>query len=110
MRTKAPRDLLADDVRNAAKTSIPQAQGESLQDASIPGASVALTHAERAIVCLVLLGHTNKEIARQLCKSDETVKRQLSSLMRRLGVRNRTELAHWISSSGAAALLLRESR
>ncbi|VTU32458.1 helix-turn-helix transcriptional regulator [Variovorax sp. PBL-E5] len=57
----------------------------------------ALTPAEHAITGWVLQGKTNKEIGRLLCKSAETVKRQLALLMRRVGVRNRTELAHLLS-------------
>jgi DNA-binding CsgD family transcriptional regulator len=77
---------------------------------SSPLPVLVLTPAERAVVLLLLQGKTNKEIGKELGKSGETVKRQLGTLMKRARVRNRTELAHWISSSGAAALLLQESR
>ena len=60
--------------------------------------ALVLTPAERAIADLLLQGWTNKEIARQLGKSVETVKSQLKVLMRRSRARNRTELAHLVSS------------
>lgn len=60
--------------------------------------ALVLTPAERAIANLLVQGWTNKEIARQLGKSDETIKCQLRALMRRASARNRTELAHRVSS------------
>lgn len=51
-----------------------------------------LTPVEEAVVSLLLEGKSNKEIAKALHKSDQTVKRQLSDLMRKFEVRNRTEL------------------
>ncbi|MGK6307524.1 response regulator transcription factor [Variovorax sp. DT-64] len=47
-----------------------------------------MTPAERAIVNLLVQGWTNKEIGRQLGKSDQTIKGQLKALMRRASVRN----------------------
>ncbi len=41
------------------------------------------------------LGRTNDEIAGELYISISTVKAHLASLMRKLGVRNRVELAMW---------------
>jgi DNA-binding NarL/FixJ family response regulator len=87
MKTKTSEDVLARGVRHAFD------------------AAFTLTPAERAIAGLLLQGRTNKEIGRELGKSDQTVKRQLSILMKRLQVRNRTELAHRILSSGALANL-----
>lgn len=40
-------------------------------------------------------GHANKHIARELCRSEYTVRNQLSSLYRKIGARNRTQAAHW---------------
>lgn len=58
-----------------------------------PGASLAmLTPAERVVAQRVMEGLSNKEIARELGKATGTVKNQLVSIFRKLGVRNRIRL------------------
>ena len=52
-----------------------------------------LTPAQQAIASRVAQGLTTKQIAKILGKSDQTVKEQLSQMMRKAGVRTRTELA-----------------
>jgi DNA-binding CsgD family transcriptional regulator len=105
-------------------SSTMEAQGRALQQMVMPHLHAALSRvyqarpsaaspaetrvptlapAERAIVDLLLQGKTNKEIGKQLGKSAETIKHRLSLLMRRLNVRNRTELAHLISWSETAS-------
>ncbi|MGJ7491665.1 helix-turn-helix transcriptional regulator [Variovorax sp. ZT4R33] len=59
--------------------------------------AIRLAPVEEAIVALLRQGKTNKEIGRQLGKSDETVKHRLANLIRRLKVKNRTELVDLIS-------------
>ena len=86
---------------HAALSRVYQARLEEAPPRATP--ALALAPTERAIVELLLQGKTNKEIGRQLGKSAETVKHRLSLLMRRLHVRNRTELAQLISWSGAAS-------
>jgi DNA-binding CsgD family transcriptional regulator len=54
---------------------------------------IRLSHREKEVVDLMLLGMTNKEIARHLYLSPETVKTHASNLFRKLGARNRTEAA-----------------
>ena len=51
------------------------------------------TRAQQAIASHVTQGLTTKQIAKTLGKSDQTVKEQLSQMMRKAGVRTRTELA-----------------
>lgn len=53
---------------------------------------VKLSPAEAAVVAQVSRGLTNKEIARELGKSPATVKSQLVSVYRKLGVRSRIRL------------------
>jgi DNA-binding CsgD family transcriptional regulator len=57
------------------------------------------TRAESAVAELLRRGMTNKEIARQLGKSDQTVKNQVAKLLRKLGARNRTELVSLLGGS-----------
>ncbi|WP_102797994.1 response regulator transcription factor [Bowmanella denitrificans] len=49
-----------------------------------------LTDAERKILRLMAAGCSNKEIAEALFKSEGTIKNQVSSLLAKLGVRDRT--------------------
>jgi two-component system nitrate/nitrite response regulator NarL len=51
-----------------------------------------LTPRQREIVAALLDGCSNKAIAQRLGVSDQTIKNQLSTLYRKLGVANRLEL------------------
>jgi DNA-binding NarL/FixJ family response regulator len=59
--------------------------------ASIRGAK-RLTESERAVVALVLEGHSNSEIARVRGTSARTVANQISAIYRKLAVKSRREL------------------
>ncbi|MDQ8205447.1 response regulator transcription factor [Pelagicoccus sp. SDUM812003] len=52
-----------------------------------------LTEREREVLESLIRGRSNKEIARSLCISDETVKSHMKTLYSKLGVRDRTEAA-----------------
>ena len=52
-----------------------------------------LSFRERQIVLLVREAKANKEIAAQLCLTEGTIKEYLLHVFRKLGVKNRTELA-----------------
>ena len=54
-----------------------------------------LTAREEEVLVPVAQGRTNDEIASELFISTSTVKAHLASLMRKLGARNRVELAMW---------------
>lgn len=54
-----------------------------------------LTAREEEVLVPVAQGRTNDEIAAELYISTSTVKSHLASLMRKLGARNRVELAMW---------------
>ena len=58
-----------------------------------------LTAREREVLALVALGRTNRQIARSLVLSEKTVGHHVSSLLRKLGARTRTEA---VSKLGAA--------
>lgn len=53
---------------------------------------VKLTPAEAAVVAQVVRGLTNRQIARVLRKSEPTVKNQLGSVYRKLGLKRRLQL------------------
>ena len=57
------------------------------------GRGAALTDRERAIAQLIAEGASNPEIARQLFLSRKTVERHVSNVLKKVGVRNRAELA-----------------
>lgn len=59
-----------------------------------------LTQAERELLHLVRQGWSNKEIAAELQKSIRTVKTQLTSVYKKLGVRGRTRLLALYSQPG----------
>ncbi|MDP4944715.1 MAG: response regulator transcription factor, partial [Alishewanella sp.] len=49
-----------------------------------------LSEKELQILQLMAAGYSNKEIATALCKSEGTVKNQCSTILSKLGVRDRT--------------------
>ena len=51
-----------------------------------------LTPREREILSLVVLGHTNREIASKFSLSEDTVKHHLSNIFDKVGASNRVEL------------------
>ena len=57
------------------------------------GSEEALTTREDAILRLVAVGRSNKEIANELNLAEGTVKNYVSRIMDKLNVRSRTELA-----------------
>jgi len=59
-----------------------------------------LTSREEQVLLPVAQGRTNSEIAADLHISPSTVKTHLASLMRKLGARNRVELAQWAHETG----------
>jgi DNA-binding NarL/FixJ family response regulator len=59
-----------------------------------------LTSREEQVLLPVAKGRTNSEIAIDLHISPSTVKTHLASLMRKLGARNRVELAMWAHETG----------
>ena len=59
-----------------------------------------LTEREEEVLLTVARGRTNAEIAQELHISLSTVKTHLESLMAKLGVRNRVEVAMWAYETG----------
>ncbi len=60
---------------------------------------LSLSHRETQIAALVATGATNKEIARQLEISTQTVKNTLTRIFDKTGTRSRTQLAVFLLRS-----------
>jgi DNA-binding NarL/FixJ family response regulator len=73
---------------------------ENTSDGNTPGSVSDLTAREREILVLVALGYTNKELAKALWVTEQTVKFHLSNVYRKLGVANRTEASGWAHRHG----------
>jgi DNA-binding NarL/FixJ family response regulator len=59
-----------------------------------------LTERELEIVRLVGEGHSNRELARLLWVTEQTVKFHLTNVYRKIGVSNRTEASRWAQAHG----------
>lgn len=59
-----------------------------------------LTRREMQILWCLVQGDSNKLIARRLDTTDATVKVQMKTLVRKIGVRNRTQAAVWAVANG----------
>ncbi|MEV0352939.1 response regulator transcription factor [Nonomuraea sp. NPDC050680] len=65
-----------------------------------PGLADQLSEREHEVAVLVGDGATNREIARRLFITEGTVKNHISSILRKLRLRDRTQLAIHIARSG----------
>ena len=63
---------------------------------------VPLTDRERRLVRVLASGATNREIASRLGLREQTVKNRLSAIYERLGLRNRLELAVYLTKMAAS--------
>lgn len=62
-----------------------------------------LTFREKQIIQLVYQAKLNKEIAYELHLSEGTIKEYLHRIFRKVGVKNRTDLALWVLTHGEIA-------
>lgn len=65
-----------------------------------------LVRTERNVIRLVGRGMSNKEIAKELCLSEGTVRNCMSVILSKLAIRDRTQLAIWSVQTGMAGQLL----
>jgi DNA-binding NarL/FixJ family response regulator len=79
--------------------TVAEASGKRLRSLGVrtwrrgAGRGAALTDRERAIAQMIAEGASNPEIAQQLFVSRKTVERHVSNVLKKVGVRNRAELA-----------------
>jgi DNA-binding CsgD family transcriptional regulator len=83
-------------TNGSAPSSLPPVSAGSEVDED----DVALTRREREILALVAEGHSNRELARMLWVTEQTVKFHLSNIYRKLDVANRTEASRWAHRNG----------
>lgn len=60
-----------------------------------------ISNSEWRVIKQIGRGLSNKEIAAKLCLSEGSVRNYLSSILRKLGLRDRTQLAIWAVQTGA---------
>lgn len=68
------------------------------QPNSLPPELAELTPREREVLCLILAGASNREIAQSLYISERTVRNHVTSILGQLRVRDRTQAAVFASS------------
>ena len=85
-----PRDLPSV-VRQVLDASVYHALVHALPAGASPADEAGLTPSEQKVLEALTRGLSNKEIARELWLTEQTVKFHLTRIYRRLGVANRTE-------------------
>lgn len=63
-----------------------------------------LTNTERKVTKLIGMGYSNKEIAAELSLSEGTIRNYLSSILDKLELRDRTQLAIWAVQTGVVGI------
>ena len=101
------RQELLDAVTGAASGELPMRAGELRRVATTmanriatPDPDVPLTQREMQVLRHVALGLSNKEIAKSLTISVETVKEHVQNILRKLSVSDRTQAAVWAVRRG----------
>jgi len=84
------------DVSPKAPDSLPKA----LSDTEVSIRISELTPQQSRIMTLICAGKPNKQIAYEMNLAEATVKAHITALLRRLGVRNRTQAAVLVNSTG----------
>ncbi len=69
----------------------PKAAARLMQVVQAPEAPEALTERETEVLRLLAQGHSNKQIARTLHNTEQTVKTHVSHILAKLGVQSRTQ-------------------
>jgi two-component system, NarL family, response regulator LiaR len=81
-------------IRGAAEGRVqlaPEAAAKLMREVRAPESPEALTQRETEVLKLLALGKANKQIARDLFVEEKTVKTHVSSILRKLGVKSRTQ-------------------
>ena len=100
---RAQRDDLTSAIRQAFDRSVYLPHGRSAAKPPATGldAEVAdLTRRELEILACVAEGRTNREVAKLLWVTEQTVKFHLANIFRKLGATNRTQASRWAHEHG----------
>jgi two-component system, NarL family, response regulator LiaR len=83
-------------IRGAAEGRVqlaPEAAAKLMREVRAPESPEALTQRETEVLKLLARGKANKQIARDLFVEEKTVKTHVSSILRKLGAKSRTQAA-----------------
>jgi len=101
------RQELIDSITGAATGQLPMRAGELRRVATTmanrvatPDPDIPLTQREMQVLRHMALGLSNKEIAKSLTISVETVKEHVQNILRKLAVSDRTQAAVWAVRRG----------
>lgn len=94
------KDTQAEDlhraIRGAAEGRVqlaPEAAAKLMREVSTPESPEALTDLETDVLKLLARGKANKEIASDLFTDEKAIRTHISSILKKLGVRSRTQAA-----------------
>jgi len=96
-----PRDL-ASAIRRAANGTVVQTLGSEGTSEETAAAEAGITDGELRVLRALAQGLSNKQIARELFVTEQTVKFHLTNVYRKLEVSNRTEAARYAYQHGLA--------
>jgi DNA-binding NarL/FixJ family response regulator len=91
------RPASADELAAVVRGALAERDNDSVADAP---RRCRLTRREIGILRIVAEGRSNREVAKLLWVSDQTVKFHLANIYKKLGVRNRVEASAWAVSRG----------
>jgi len=78
----------------------PKAAARLMQAVSAPESPEALTERETEVLRLLSQGRTNKQIARSLNTTEQTIKSHVSRILSKLGVQSRTQATLYAIRTG----------
>ena len=78
----------------------PRAAARLMQVVSAPESPEALTERETEVLRLLAQGHSNKQIARALNNTEQTIKSHVSRILSKLGVQSRTQATLYAIRTG----------
>ncbi len=87
-------------VYQVMRNQLEEGKNNTRQNAMAQTADVEFSGREREILKLVAKGYDNKEIAEEICLAEGTVRNQISRLLEKLALKDRTQLAIYAVKQG----------
>jgi two-component system, NarL family, response regulator LiaR len=106
LKESGPEELV-EAIRAAAKGEVrlhPKAQKRLIKEVRTPEMRESLTERETETLRLIAKGYSNKEIANELGVSEVTVKTHVSSVLSKLNLQSRTQVALFALKEGLVGL------